>query len=409
MGGPSGPESRQALTEAVERARAAGSPAAELRAQMWLGLSCLQAAQLELGIEHLRAAMELGVASGTPWAPYAFESRWFLGWSLVVTGQWDEALVVLTAPDDSDPPLPSALLDVLRAQVEAARGADVSARLARMRPLWEREGLIAVHGAELAIEMASRADRVADAVAQYDGVIEVMSRIWNPGFEATVRLAATTLRALAEAAARRPALEWADLAGHAERLVADVRQVLAGLQRPGPETQAWARLAEAEQVRMHWLIGRDPPSAADLVAAWTAAVAAFDAYGHVFQAARTRATLAEILVATGDPDGAQQVAAQAREVAVRLRAEPLLRHLNRVPGPSPRTAAASRTGDELTPREVEVLVLVAQGRSNGEIGKRLYISTKTVSVHVSNILAKLGASGRTEAAALARRRGLIQD
>ncbi|MCK0111200.1 LuxR C-terminal-related transcriptional regulator [Ornithinimicrobium sp. F0845] len=61
----------------------------------------------------------------------------------------------------------------------------------------------------------------------------------------------------------------------------------------------------------------------------------------------------------------------------------------------------------MTPREREVLTLVAQGRTNGQIGKQLFISTKTVSVHVSNILAKLGATGRTEAAALARARGLL--
>jgi DNA-binding CsgD family transcriptional regulator len=60
----------------------------------------------------------------------------------------------------------------------------------------------------------------------------------------------------------------------------------------------------------------------------------------------------------------------------------------------------------LTPRELEVLQLVAAGRSNGEIGTALFISTKTASVHVSNILAKLGVSGRGEAAALAHRVGL---
>jgi DNA-binding NarL/FixJ family response regulator len=57
----------------------------------------------------------------------------------------------------------------------------------------------------------------------------------------------------------------------------------------------------------------------------------------------------------------------------------------------------------LTPREREVLRLIARGRSNGEIGGELFISTKTASVHVSNILAKLGVSTRTEAAAVALR------
>ena len=77
-------------------------------------------------------------------------------------------------------------------------------------------------------------------------------------------------------------------------------------------------------------------------------------------------------------------------------------------GSSPARAEAGGT-DALTPRETEILTLVAAGRSNGEIGKQLFISAKTVSVHVSNILAKLGASGRTEAAAIARRRGLLGD
>ncbi|HEV2087555.1 MAG TPA: LuxR C-terminal-related transcriptional regulator [Cryptosporangiaceae bacterium] len=52
---------------------------------------------------------------------------------------------------------------------------------------------------------------------------------------------------------------------------------------------------------------------------------------------------------------------------------------------------------------------VAQRRSNSDIARQLYISTKTVSVHVSNIMAKLGAGSRTEAAARARRRGLLTD
>jgi len=59
-----------------------------------------------------------------------------------------------------------------------------------------------------------------------------------------------------------------------------------------------------------------------------------------------------------------------------------------------------------TAREREVLSLLAAGRSNPEIGQALFISTKTVSVHVSNILAKLGVRGRAEAAAVAHRLGV---
>ena len=61
---------------------------------------------------------------------------------------------------------------------------------------------------------------------------------------------------------------------------------------------------------------------------------------------------------------------------------------------------------DLTPRELEVLQLVAQGRTNPQIGEELFISRKTASVHVSNILSKLGVRTRGEAAAVAHRAGI---
>ncbi|MET0578101.1 MAG: response regulator transcription factor, partial [Ilumatobacteraceae bacterium] len=78
-----------------------------------------------------------------------------------------------------------------------------------------------------------------------------------------------------------------------------------------------------------------------------------------------------------------------------------------VDAPAPRVLTAA-TIDHLglTPREAEVLSLVAAGRTNREIGELLYISEKTASVHVSNILRKLGVRSRVDAAAVAQRLGV---
>nr|WP_240940061.1 LuxR C-terminal-related transcriptional regulator [Planosporangium flavigriseum] len=64
----------------------------------------------------------------------------------------------------------------------------------------------------------------------------------------------------------------------------------------------------------------------------------------------------------------------------------------------PVSVAAEGTGPVLTPREREVAALIAEGLTNAELARRLYISKKTAAVHVSNILAKLGLSSRTQVA-----------
>ena len=71
-------------------------------------------------------------------------------------------------------------------------------------------------------------------------------------------------------------------------------------------------------------------------------------------------------------------------------------------------AGVSGSGSEpLTPREREVLTLMGQGLSNSEIAERLIIAPRTAKVHVQNILAKLGATNRTEAVSIAVRQRLI--
>jgi DNA-binding NarL/FixJ family response regulator len=171
---------------------------------------------------------------------------------------------------------------------------------------------------------------------------------------------------------------------------------------------AWAARLSAEHLRFRWLAGIDSPDESVLVDAWRNALGRFQDYGHAWETARSQARLAAVLQATGEQGEARALVEQARETAVRLGAEPLLAELRVLGGPGARRTAAAGPGSQaLTARESEILKLVADGRSNGEIGKQLFISTKTVSVHVSNILAKLGASGRTEAAAIARRTGLV--
>jgi DNA-binding NarL/FixJ family response regulator len=121
--------------------------------------------------------------------------------------------------------------------------------------------------------------------------------------------------------------------------------------------------------------------------------------------------LAQHLVVSRERAEARDVLASATVLANRLGAKLLTSRL---------AALAQRAGllgsethmdtnplTGLTARELEVLQLIADGKSNGEIGAALFISTKTASVHVSNILAKLGVSSRGEAAALAHRRGLV--
>ena len=169
----------------------------------------------------------------------------------------------------------------------------------------------------------------------------------------------------------------------------------------GPEALAWLARAEAEWSRVE---GRNDP------ASWSAAADAFG-YGYLYEEARCRWRLAEAWLLEGDRDQAAVQARAAHEIAERLGAAPLLAALEALgrrarldlgvqPPPRPDGAAG------LTPRELEVLRLVAAGRSNGQIAEALFISRKTASVHVSNILAKLGVHTRTEAAAEAHRLGL---
>ena len=398
---------REALMEAVAQAEKTGALNAELRGRWLLGRSYQDWAEFDETEKWFTSAIARGEAAGIPWAPYAFESRWQLTWVALTRGEWDRVLA-LTAIQGQAPPVWRALLDAVRYGVDVGRGHDVAAELLELRRYWPKEGGIAIASAGHEMVLAGRRNDPAAVVEIYEAVVEEMSQIWHPWFSARIRLAAVALGAIAGAVSSVSAADRPAYVEVAERLYRDGHTVLDRYTDPsgfwGPEGRAWVQRLDAETLRMRWLCGVDAPPADVLVDVWQETVVMFQDFGDVHETAKAQAVLAGILRATGDPAGAREVGDRARETARRLGATPLLDDL-RALGSAPARGDAS--SDTLTPREREILALVAEGRSNGEIGKQLFISTKTVSVHVSNILGKLDASGRTEAAAIARRRGLL--
>jgi DNA-binding CsgD family transcriptional regulator len=144
-------------------------------------------------------------------------------------------------------------------------------------------------------------------------------------------------------------------------------------------------------------------------AAWEAAADALQEADRPYLTAYARWRQAQALVALRQPSSAAGPLRAAAETARALGAEPLLADVAALARrarvdlriPAPRAAAAPEL--PLTPRELEILAHLAAGRTNSEIAQALFISGKTASVHVSNILRKLGVGSRYEAAELAER------
>jgi len=145
------------------------------------------------------------------------------------------------------------------------------------------------------------------------------------------------------------------------------------------------------------------------------AAAAAERCGDRWLEASARAHESDAAAIAGDAARAVDAVRSAHRTATELRAQPLVTAIEAIArrarisleAPTVRAMQASdtiRLG--LTSREAEVLALVAAGRTNREIGAQLYVSEKTASVHVSNILRKLGVSSRVEAAAVAQRVGV---
>ncbi|MFG2718186.1 AAA family ATPase [Streptomyces sp. NPDC048416] len=191
-----------------------------------------------------------------------------------------------------------------------------------------------------------------------------------------------------------------------------IRSTAKRLPTGAPSCEALALVVTAEL---------DRADGCDAAARWESAAHALRPLDHPYELAVVCGRwAAALLTEGGDRETIATLLRQAHAEAERLGARPLREQLEllarraRIALTAPDPVQPDEPADPaqalgLTSRERDVLRLVAAGHTNRQIAEELYISPKTASVHVSNIMAKLGVSGRGEAAALAHRLNLFQE
>ena len=447
-------ESMALAEAALAISRAVGAGEAETRALAALGLDLAGRSDFERGIPMLRDAYELAIELGEPQA--IFLTGVGLGWALDEAarhdealevartardrlramgadarfggqlaskmgralydlGRWDEAALLL---DETIAGAPNryAMRWLLSNRIQLAIGRGRLARARRDLMTYEALGervvgpdpdLMGSRRAELA--MVTGEPVVARRI-----IAETLERIIEPELDTDARhLILAGLRAEAEEAdlargsgdREREATALAratELAGQMKRHIARVREVAP---QPVQPIEADLRLADALASRAR---GETD------TAVWEAAVGGRRALKRPYELARSLADLAAVSFRARRRDEGAAALAEAHVIAIELGARPLRETIESLArrarigleGVDTADDAADRLG--LTPREREVLALLADGRSNRQIGDELFMAESTAGVHVSNILGKLGVTRRSEAAAVAHRLGLFQ-
>jgi len=450
--------------EAIQVARAAGSPAVETHALCSLGTAMARIEDPDDGLAALgearRLAAELGLAKdearacvnlsdllndlgrleeavvvameGIEVATAAGLRRTFgvflagnAAAALYNQGRWDETAELTAAylelGDDED--LNTVTLRQSMAMLDAGRGHFESA-LGHVRAARRLAG-----DEFIAVQYPPNLAAAEAAVAAWRGRLEEAAAAVAGGLAALQGPLVDLRACLLLAIGLRVEGERARLATarHDHETLTDARLVADELVQWARGTFAGSRVAwrravlatcEAEWARVQ---GEPDPER------WLAAVAAWEESGHPYPLAVARWRAAEALLAgRGDRTLVAELLRRSHATASGLGAEPLRGELERLarlgrvdlrprdpsgapagPTPEPTDAAAAGVALGLTARELEVLTLVAEGRSNRQVAEALFISAKTASVHVSNILAKLGVASRVEAAAVAHRHGLL--
>ncbi|MBZ9598270.1 AAA family ATPase [Streptomyces erythrochromogenes] len=438
-----GPGNLAAAERAVEYARMVGAAETELNARITVGALLTDAGDGPGGIAEMYAvrerAMELGMALLAGRAHINLSSQleslgrsheavelceqgtelarrsrlldteaWICGnmaESLYSLGRWDEAAEAARRTllvGRSAAPRGSASARLAHLALARGESAEAAHRLAAAHSHFgthetQPQHRIPLH--RLAIGVAAGEGRIADVRSETAAAVATGFPLGQHRYAWPLLLASAS----AEADARGlPAAE----AGRAAAL--DVLRTAARtLATPVPVWTAHAEYLRAELLRAE---------ARDTVADWTAVEEAVRPLQRPYLLARARHRLAEALLAVGDKEPAAALLREAHATADRIGSRrlredlALLARRARIPLTADDTPAQAPEAQPdpaealgLTSRERDVLQLVAAGSTNRRIAEELFISPKTASVHVSNILAKLGVAGRGEAAALAHR------
>ena len=407
LGALRGEDTMAALRSAQQAARRAGFGLLEAWAYLTITNALEGGGRHELAIpagrEGLARARQLGLGRQIA-APIAGN----LAESLTSAGRWDEAVEILDEVLGLDlSPLGRFGPLEVRAHIAMARGDEETAE----RALDELRSLSAGVQAEsqrlllfARLEIDGRLAR-GDLAGALDAGRAALIRDRPADPRYLWPLLAAAMRACAEASA----ISLPPGACDPGRLRKDLELRAGSTDRPGPLHEAWAATFAAEAARAD---GRRD------LAGWDAAASAWAALAQPQQEAYALLRAASAASAGGNRDAAAVRLGRAADLADRLGARPLLGQIGSLarrarvdlpsrPGQRVQPEGAAPFG--LTERELEVLRLVAAGRSNRDIAAELFISPKTASVHVSNILGKLGVASRGEAAAMAYRRHLLDD
>jgi ATP/maltotriose-dependent transcriptional regulator MalT len=327
-------------------------------------------------------------------------------------GEWERAEEDLAAVGDLDEGIIAAHANLRRAQLALARGEtdEVSALLDRTEGLVAdtlEPGPIAL----LAVLQSVLATRHGDLTAARAAADRGLDRIQFCS-EDSIRIASVAHAGLAVEA--EIAVRARDLGDEGDerdalersRSLTEMVRATAEVAEGRPVEAAMLAVAEAELARAE---GEDDP------ALWNAAAAAWERLDRPYPTAIARWRQAQAALGRADRDGATRALAEAGSIARRLGAGWLAGEVDGLatrarltveqPGHEAE-ADVEETPFGLTPRELQVLTLVASGATNREIGEKLFMAEKTASVHVSRILTKLDVRGRTEAAAVAHRHGI---